>query len=231
MTTRKSPELFVGVDGCKQGWVTVELSSHGFRRARLFSNFAALLAEVDGATCIAVDIPFGLADAGARTPDTAARKYLGGQSSSVFPSPPRPSLLATDFAQANEACRRANDKGISQQSFALFPKIREVDAFIADERIFEVHPEVSFRVLNRDQPLNHRKKTWGGIQERRRHLASAGIELSDDLGDVNNVGVDDVLDAAIAAWSARRITQGHARSFPSPPTQRDASGRVLAIWA
>lgn len=223
--------MFVGVDGCKDGWVAVEISPSGFRRAQVHMNFADLLASVAGATCIAVDIPFGLVDDGARTPDVAARKYLAGQSSSVFPSPSRLSLLATDFEQANAACRRAAVKGISRQSFALFPKIREVDAFIADERIHEVHPEVSFRVINRDERLKHGKKTWGGIQDRRRLLVGAGIELPDDLGNVNGVGVDDVLDAAAAAWSARRIAQGQARSFPDPPTQCDASGRVLAIWA
>lgn len=231
MTTRKRPELFVGIDGCIQGWVAVEISTRSFRRARVFEDFASVLAAVEGATCIAVDIPFGLVEAGARTPDTAARKYLVGQSSSVFPSPPRPSLLATTFEQATAACQLAAEKGISRQSFALFPKIREVDAFIADERIHEVHPEVSFRLLNRGEPLKHRKKSWGGIQHRRRLLVGAGIELPDDLGEVNSVGVDDILDAAVAAWSARRIAQGQARRFPDPPTQRDASGRLLAIWA
>jgi predicted RNase H-like nuclease len=42
------------------------------------------------------------------------------------------------------------------------------------------------------------------------------------------VPVDDVLDAAGAAWSAHRIATRVARPLPDPPEQRD--GRSIAIW-
>ena len=42
--------------------------------------------------------------------------------------------------------------------------------------------------------------------------------------------VDDMLDAAVAAWSAARIVRGEARSLPDPP-EVDLSGRRVAIWA
>ena len=123
---------------------------------------------------------------------------------------------------------RVNGKGISKQSFAIVPKIIEVRAFMDDERVHEVHPEVSFRLLNGGVRLG-KKKTWGGLQSRLRLLKSASIELPDDRGDVNEVGIDDVVDAAVAAWSARRIASGEARSFPSEPEQRDQRGRAIAI--
>ncbi len=229
--TRQSPEFFVGVDGHKTGWVAIELSNSGFRRARTFATFGELLAASEHATTIAGDIPIGLVDAAERTADTAAREYLVGQASSVFPSPPRAALAADSYEAANTIARRVIERGLSRQSYALFPKIREVDEFSDDARIHEIHPEVSFRVLNGDVALLHRKKTWGGMHLRRRRLADAGIVLPDDLGEVGEIGVDDILDAAVAAWSARRIAKGQARCFPDDPTQLDESGHVIAIWA
>ncbi len=228
MTT---PESFVGVDGCKQGWVAVELSPRGFRGARLLGHFADVVAAYPSATTIAVDIPIGLVDGEERSADTAARAYLVGQSSSVFPSPPRAALAAATYAAANAIAREVNGSGISQQTFALLPKIAEVDVFIDDARIVEVHPEVSFRLLHDGIRLPHAKKTWAGAHQRRRLLAEvAGLELPDEFGDtVDDVAIDDILDAAVAAWSARRIARGEHRCFPPAPSQRDASGRLIAI--
>jgi predicted RNase H-like nuclease len=38
-----------------------------------------------------------------------------------------------------------------------------------------------------------------------------------------------VLDAAAAAWTARRVAAGEAASIPDPPEIID--GRAVAIWA
>jgi predicted RNase H-like nuclease len=97
------------------------------------------------------------------------------------------------------------------------------------DRLFEVHPEVSFWALAGGIPLTHRKKSWAGQMARRSLLATAGVDLPDDLGPAGRVPPDDILDAAAAAWSAHRIAQGRAGSFPDPP-QRDGRGRRLAIW-
>jgi predicted RNase H-like nuclease len=43
--------------------------------------------------------------------------------------------------------------------------------------------------------------------------------------------VDDVLDAAIAAWSACRLVAGIGESFPLRPDQFGLNGRPIAIWA
>lgn len=89
----------------------------------------------------------------------------------------------------------------------------------------EVHPEVSFAVLSGDEPMASSKRTWNRMQERLAALATAGVRLPDRLRPAGSVaGVDDVLDAAVVAWTARRIARGEAISFPSRP--EDA-----AIWA
>jgi predicted RNase H-like nuclease len=69
-----------------------------------------------------------------------------------------------------------------------------------DERIREVHPEVTFRAMNNRWPL--------------RETASAPL--------------DDVLDAAAAAWSAQRIALGIAETLPGQPERVD--GMTVCIW-
>ena len=64
---------------------------------------------------------------------------------------------------------------------------------------------------------------------RRALLAGAGVRLPDDLAGAGAVPADDILDAAAAAWTARRIVSGEASSMPSPPEPNDA-GLPIAIW-
>ncbi|MDQ4070090.1 MAG: DUF429 domain-containing protein [Actinomycetota bacterium] len=69
-----------------------------------------------------------------------------------------------------------------------------------------------------------------GVHERLAALAAAGISLPGRLGaSGSRAAVDDVVDAAVAAWSARRVALGEAVSFPSPP--EDVGGRPTAVWA
>jgi predicted RNase H-like nuclease len=81
--------------------------------------------------------------------------------------------------------------------------------------------------MNDGRALRHRKKSAGGVVERLALLRRHGIELG-DLGSAAMAPIDDVLDAAAAAWSAWRIATGSARSLPEPPEQRE--GRAVAIW-
>lgn len=223
-------KVFVGVDGCAAGWVAVVISDSGFVEARVFKAFAELMGEFAGAKVIAVDMPIGLVDKGDREADQAARNFLTGQASSVFNSPPRPVLAAKDYNEAQAISKQVNGKGLSKQSYNLLAKIVQVDAFAADARVYEVHPEVSLRLMNGGAALQFRKKSWGGMHVRLQLLERVGITLPADLGEVNAVGTDDVVDAAVAAWSGRRIAAGEARSFPEAGEQRDVSGRRIAIW-
>ena len=216
--------MFVGVDGHARGWVAVVIDANSCVGAASFPTFAALLHAYDGAELIGVDIPIGLTDDGARAADRAARAFLQGQASSVFNAPARAVLQAESYAQANALSIRAAGKGLSRQSFALMPKIREVAACASDRRVYEVHPEVAFRILG-DGRLAHGKKTWGGLRQRLQLLARDGIVLPATLGSADAVGIDDVVDAAAAAWSARRIARGVARRFPA------GRARAPAIWA
>jgi len=217
----------VGVDGYRDGWVAVELQDGRFSSASIHAEFASLLETYPSATVIAVDIPIGLPESGLREADVAAKKLLGSRASSVFLSAPRAVLECATHREASELSRRLRGTGISQQAFGLRHRIFEVEKHLGD-RVIEVHPEVSFHALARGN-VPHRKKSWNGFWRRWELLRAAGIELPSDLGLAGAAPLDDVADAAAAAWSAHRYEKGEARPLPEEPPI-DPSSRLVAIW-
>lgn len=218
----------IGVDGCPDGWVAVVLA-HGGVDVHHVPTIAGLDALGPAGTVTAIDIPMWFPSTPPRRSEVAARALLGpGRASSIFPTPVRAAVDAPDHATANEVSRRLTGRGVSAQAYALTAKIREVDVWRqgSDLDVREVHPETSFAVLL-DGPARHAKKTWAGIGERRRALAAAGIDLAPFEGrDLGRAAVDDVVDAAVAAWTADRIRRGVARRLPD--AEVDDAGD--AIW-
>ncbi|HEU0035708.1 MAG TPA: DUF429 domain-containing protein [Kofleriaceae bacterium] len=217
--------IVIGVDGCKAGWVAVRLA--GGRASvtvhRRFDEIAALEADVIG-----VDMPLGLVEHGRRDADAALRAFLGARRATVFEIPPRAVVSLAHYEDACDASQRLTGRKISLQAFHLFPKLREVDRCVADTRVVEIHPETSFAIMA-GAPLAASKHTPGGARVRRRWLRAHGIAVPTTRH--RGVGIDDVLDAAAVAWSARRHALGQARCFRTQPAQRDASGRVIAVIA
>ena len=134
---------------------------------------------------------------------------IGARRSSVFFTPSRAALEAPTYREA-----RAIAPSTSAQGWALRTAILDVDR-VDDPRVREVHPEVSFAVLA-GKPLLFAKRTWNGQRERIGLLATAGITIPDQL-DAGLVRSDDVLDAAIAAWTATRIAAGENVTIPPDP--------------
>jgi predicted RNase H-like nuclease len=116
--------------------------------------------------------------------------------------------------QTSYAAARDVAPGTSAQAWAIGRAILEVERS-RDERVREVHPEVSFAALA-GHTLGFAKRTWNGQWERFGLLRSAGIELPERL-DAGLVAVDDVLDAAVVAWSATRIARGEHETLPPDP--------------
>jgi predicted RNase H-like nuclease len=102
----------VGVDGCRRGWVAVAENVAEKVCGTVYERFEDLLADLPSARVIAVDMPIGLLDKGARDCDLQARRRLGPRGSSVFPVPIRPVLEATT---PEEASRIRNDVELSWQ--------------------------------------------------------------------------------------------------------------------
>lgn len=196
---------------------------------------------------VGLDIPIGLAERGHRAADLEARRVLGARRSSVFVTPVRAALEAGSHAEAVVISREATGAGVSVQAYGLRAKVLEVDAWVRDPaasvghggmRVVEVHPEVAFgrlaalRAGDADgcHPLADRKKSWAGAARRRALLAAAGVVVPDEMGEAGRAAVDDVLDAAVVAWVARRVGLGAARPLPDPP-QVTPDGWPAAIWS
>jgi predicted RNase H-like nuclease len=226
----------LGVDACRAGWAGIALAG-GEARAYFAPGIRELAdrAAADGPLqVIAIDIPIGLADAGRRGADVLARKELQGRWPSLFITPVRAAVEAADYQAAAAENRRLAGEGLSRQAFALRAKILDVDQWLqaarpAPARVVEVHPELSFAAMA-GTPLRSRKNTWAGAVQRETLLAQAGIVLDGDLGLAGEqAGVDDVLDAAAAAWTARRVSHGSARCLPPSP-EVFSDGIPAAIW-
>jgi predicted RNase H-like nuclease len=218
----------MGVDAAGRiGWVGIVIDESGFVDAGA-GPLADLIRWAEPVAAVAVDIPIGNVPGGARLADVEARRFVGVRRSSVFSAPAIDALQAASYGDANLALDARGAPRLSQQSWALVPKIREADAVAnGDVRVFEVHPEVSFRALAH-KPLAWSKKSWNGLLHRRRLLAEAGIDLPEALPGIGGVGADDVIDAAVAAWSARRFARGEARSLPDPA--QVVGNQSIAIW-
>jgi predicted RNase H-like nuclease len=207
--------LTIGVDAARGGWIAVALVDGRFDDAVLERRFPALLERFGDADMFGVDVPIGLPEPGARRrADVEARAIVGGRASSVFFTPSREALEAPTYGDA-----RAIAPSTSAQGWALRTAILDV-ARIDDRRVREVHPEVSFAVLS-GAPLAFAKRTWNGQNERLALLRRAGITIPKRL-DAGLVPVDDVLDAAIAAWTASRIARGEHVTVPPDPAPGEA---------
>ena len=230
MTRTKSP-LSVGIDACRTGWFAVVLegqSAHGLHLGQL-DELKDRVPRVDG---IAVDIPLALPSRGRRDADVLAKRLLGTRHPVVFFTPPLAALEAPDHAAASSINRELTGHGLSQQSFALRAKILEARDWLhrAPAPVWEAHPEVSFATLT-GAPVPFPKRSWAGVRMRTSALAGASITVPDDDAEAAGIAVDDVLDAAVTAWTALRCIEGRAISIPEDPGPPDRVGAIPAMFA
>jgi predicted RNase H-like nuclease len=249
----REPVQIAGVDGCKGGrWVSVTASVEDFGEAEveIFQSAASLIAETAPRSIIAIDVPIGLpelATNGGREADREARKFLGRRGVSVFPVPSRRAVFAharraQDYKLVCTVARKTSNprKAISRQLFAILDRIQEIDLILHQDpvlwrRVFEVHPEVSFQVMNYNQPLPPKKVegriSLPGMEFRKKLLIKAGFSPSFlSQKPPRGAALDDFYDACACARSAKRILLGTARVFPSHPLM-DAEGLEQAIRA
>ena len=217
---------------------SVGVDRRGNYEVDVFPAFSELLAHYGEASLVLVDIPIGLPQgAGGRDCDREARKLLGPRRSSVFPAPTRQTVeqaaaSTRDYESANGVERRFAGKGISKQTFAIAPKIAEVDRVMeapdgsARRLVREGHPEVCFWALNNRQPMRFGKRTEEGEDERLRVLQ--GIEpKAQGIFDRacskfarKDVARDDILDALVAAVTAylSQGDEGRLQTIPALPS-------------
>lgn len=220
----------VGVDGFKDGWMAVELFAGKFMDARCLGTLEQVVAAFPDASVFGVDIPIGYPVKGPRLADQQAREVLKERGRSVFDTVPPQLLDCADYDSVRDRARALGLACPSRQSYALVEKMKQAEALVrVDPRLHEVHPEVSFWAMGDGKPIRESKRTWAGFWRRHALLERKGIDVPADFADGRLVGIDDVLDAAAAAWSAHRIATGHGKRFPVEE-QLDAYGRSVAVW-
>lgn len=211
----------LGVDGWTGGWIGVELDARGVVATHVAAEIEQLVAGCPDVSVVGIDMPIGLADLGLRACDIQGRQLLGARRATLFPVPTRGALSCADYQQALAVSRDQGSGGFSKQAWSLRGKILQIDRWYPMARrsgltVCEVHPELSFAAIN-GSVVAESKKTWTGLRRRMALLAGEGIVVSDAPGPAATVPPDDVLDAAVAAWTARRIAAGVDESVPTVP--------------
>ena len=119
----------IGIDGCTHGWFFVRLD--GAESSFGVASRLVDLPKAEPTSTMLIDIPIGLPDEGSteRLSDLEARKVLTPHRTfSVFPVPSRAATYADSYEEACERNEAARGKRLSRQSWAIVPKIREVDS-------------------------------------------------------------------------------------------------------
>jgi predicted RNase H-like nuclease len=220
----------IGIDGCRGGWLAVSLDDDGSVGWEWTADAARVLrADADA---VAIDIPIGLPEAGARGCDRAARAMLGRRGVSVFAAPVRAVLECATYADARAVLAGLGGASMSAQAFGIVAAVRAVDDALgpADEaRIVEAHPEVAFTVMA-GAPVLPGKRTAAGVAVRLALLSAWLPTVLDALADVPvRAGLDDALDALACAWVARRWLHGSATVLGDG--SRDRRGLLMRIVA
>ncbi|WP_256405677.1 DUF429 domain-containing protein [Haloplanus ruber] len=229
----------LGVDWASGCWVVVAVDDDG---TTITTEPAMLnvLYEYDDAEPILVDIPIGLPETPGRACDEAAAARLGERHGSVFAVPCRAAVDADDY----EAAREANGGSLGSQSWGLVPRIREVDRVLdacdAAARVYESHPEVCYATFAErigHGPLGS-KRDDDGLDARLSVLEAVDPSVGaavrsfvDDRRDgaawhrrIRAGRLDDVLDAAVLAVTARR------GSFGVLPEGRESSDDQVIVY-
>ncbi|GLI57413.1 hypothetical protein PM10SUCC1_29270 [Propionigenium maris DSM 9537] len=229
---------YIGIDDCRGGWVAAVL---GDRLELIFSETLEEMRDlVASSTLTLIDMPMGLKSEGdgERVCDVEARKFLKRRKMSIFPVPCRQAVYSENYREANKVNREILGKGLSKQSYNLFPKIREVDNFITKdseilENIIEGHPEISFARL-RGEEMKHNKRSIEGFQERMEVIekffpgADSTVEIFMEKYKRSVVARDDILDAIILAIAASSHREGYL-TVPEIPSV-DSHGIPMRIF-
>ncbi len=205
----------IGVDGTSTGWIaSIGSSKKKSLSTIIFSeNLNKLLSDYPD-SLVVIDMPIELNKRTyLRECDILAKKYLGKNfQSSVFIPPLKRVLKCTSYQEANKLSKHITGKGLSKQSWHLKNKICEVHNLSKlSNKIYEGHPECSFKMLKNDT-LKSKKKSVSGIFERLTLLKKAGLDpLLTSLKFENNsaIKIDDVLDSMVLFATALRIAEGN----------------------
>jgi predicted RNase H-like nuclease len=203
-----------GIDGCKGGWLAIGLEGAKWVYC-LEDSFEKLALQLFSKPSLCfVDMPMGLPEErmAERNCDKAARRFLSKRKASIFNSPTRLLLDAETYAQALTRSREIYGKGLSVQSWHLYPKVRELDQFVRKQKkpwLLESHPELCFQ-FHKNNAVEFSKHQKEGLAERNQIVsdldpcASAYFQFLCEEIPKSKAKPDDILDALVLVLSAKK---------------------------
>lgn len=245
--------LVGGVDAGRRGkapaWILAVSDAQPGASAefRSYPSFGELWddAKAGGLLVVAVDMPLGLPTATDRWRpcEERARGRLGEKrAEAVFPAPPLCALDAADHAEADRLAVEAGGNELSGDTYRLLEKCRDVRGALdpaafrssGRPRVAEVHAEVCFWELNGKKPTRYKKRSERGQTDRLKllslHFSGIDTTVEESAGAPPEGALRryDLLDAAAAAWTARRLASGDAERLGND--ERDEGGFPMSIW-
>ncbi len=215
---------------CPVGWLAASAKLQGATFApevpRTLEKFSEALDEHPPFEAIALNAPIGYPDEPdePRTCDVEARKLLGARRGLAVRRTPSRSTAETGLPRL--------DEHLDAVTLTLLPRYCEVAAEMLPYRqriVYEANPELSFLVINGDEPLRWSKHSPEGIVERRQLLLHRvpGVQRVIDAK-LPGVGVTHLHDVAALLWTARRIFAKAATRLPADP-EWDAEGLRMEV--
>ena len=203
---------------CPGGWLVASAKLHAATFApedpRVLTKFAEIFEERPQFDVVALSAPIGFNDdpGDVRTCDRVARSLLKRRAMTVRNAPTRGTV---------ESGLVRIDERLDAVSLVLLSRYAEVAAEMLPYRqrqVYEAHPELSFYVINADQPLTRSKHSEEGRLERRALLEKRipGVKRLLDA-EVPGVSSAHLYDAAAMLWTARRVFAKAATRIPEDP--------------
>ena len=228
--------LYLGVDGCRGGWITGVLD-HGELRLERYQSVDEITEHYPDFDSFLIDMVIGLKERAEQPrPDDLARQELGPRSSTVFPVPCRQAVYADTEEEQKSANIKILGKSLPKQTVYIIPKIRELDEFLEANpeyrnRILESHPELDFARLN-GAVVTSRKRQYEGLVERanilQRYLPSEAFSTLEQRAKELQCQQDDLLDALCLAVTGAFQSMGMCETIPENPEQ-DSKGLFMQL--
>lgn len=231
--------LCVGVDGCNGGWIAAVIDQ-GELRIEKYRDIGELTSKYISFDNMLIDMVIGLPsniEQYERRPDSAARRLIAPRTSTIFAVPSRQAVYENSEAAQIKANKLALGKGLSKQTMALIPKMREVDEFLFKNEkyknvIKESHPEVCFARLNKAVVMS-RKAEFEGLAERvnilSQFLPDLTCQFITDKAKELKCKADDIADAICLAIAANFDLQGKSKAIPQVVSLDDNGLRMQMV--
>jgi predicted RNase H-like nuclease len=230
-------KAIAGVTPCPGGWLVLPARLSGVtvvaEEAFVLPNLMEVLDYRPKFEFAGINVPMGLLDEpnGQYRPcDLEAREMLGWpRMVGIYPVPSRPALLA---ATREEALKF--EPWLTRDDFRRFRWLREAAREIQpfhQRSFYAANPDLSFFVMNGDQPL----KTSPFHEDGRLQRVELVRERLPGVDDVitrvppPGAGVTHMLQAAAMLWTARRASGRAVSRLPSDPTWDTTGLRIELV--